>query len=227
MKTSDSARLARRGFTLLELVISIAIVSILAAAVVPVATRALNYEGRKATRAELERLAQAALDYFHDTGQVPSSETRLESNPGVSGWAGPYLTGAVPDAATGKSQWQVDAWSRDYVFTAGSTLTISSAGADASTGTSDDLSVVVDFTPVRRARTLEELAILNQAITLYNATWMSSAPLPLDWSSARALLVSHGYLPDDTAWDADAWGVPYTADPPGVTPVVRLRSDSL
>ncbi len=227
MRTSESQRSARGGFTLLELVISIAIVSILAAAVVPVATKALNYEGRKATRAELERLAQAALDYFHDTDQVPSAEAQFESDPGVTGWAGPYLTGAVPDAATGKSQWKVDAWSRDYVFTAGSTLTIQSLGADASAGTSDDLTVVVDFTPVRRAKTLEELAILNQAITLYNATWLATAPLPLDWSSARALLVSHGYLPNDPAWDSVGWGVAYSADPAGVTPVVRVRSTSL
>jgi hypothetical protein len=187
----------------------------------------LNHEGRKATRAELEALADAAQEHFRDTGSIPASVAALESDAGLAGWAGPYMTGAVPDAATGVSQWVVDAWSRNYTFTVGTTLTITSRGPDGSSGTSDDLSVVVDFTVVRREETLRELTILNLAITLYNATWLVTDPLSTDWGTARNQLVTRGYLPADTDLATDEWGLAYSADPAGMTPVVRVRSSSL
>jgi len=219
--------LARRGFTLIELVIAIAIVAVLAGAAIPVTAKVLTYKARKATREELQVLGDAALDCFRDTRTIPSSIANLMVDTGAAGWSGPYLGGAVTDQLSGTSGFEVDAWSRIYRFTvSGDQLTIASRAEDATYGTTDDLSIVVDVGVARREETVAELKVLNQAILAYNATYLASAPLSTVWATAYSTLVTRGYLPSYSGYLTDGWTQAYIPVGSG-SPLVELTSTSL
>ncbi len=220
---------ARGGFTLLEIIVVVTVLSILAGVAVPVARKAISNAARKATREELDVLAHAAIEYCRDTNNIPLAIVDLERDPrrtDSAGWAGPYVEGAIAASAT-QSGYQVDGWSRDYRAVRGTTLTLTSSGDDATFGTADDIQVVVDFTNVRREKTLEKLKVINQAITLYNATWQATAPLDRRYSRALNQLVARGYLPDRNTFLRDAWGRVFTGDPVNRSPMVKARSPSI
>lgn len=219
----------RAGFTLIEIIVVITVLSILAGAAVPVVQKAIATAARKNTRAELDVLAEAAREYCRDTNNSPQSILDLERDPlraNSVGWSGPYVTGAIPVSST-KSGFAADAWSRDYQVTLGTTFTITSAGDDGTFGDANDIAITVDFTPIRREKTLSKLATINQAITLYNAAYQSTSPLPSNYSTALNRLVATGFLPNRAAYLKDAWNTNFTADPPGRAPMVKVRSSSI
>lgn len=221
------ARRARAGFSLIELIVAVAIMAVLVGAAVPITSKVLSHKARVATRAELQTLADASLEHFRDTGTLPTSIGNLIVDSGSAGWSGPYLPGVVTDHVTGSSGYEVDAWSRGYsVSVAGDVLTIRSAGDDASSGTADDLVIQANVTPVRRERTLSELKILNQSIAHYNSLYQLSAPLSATWATAFNSLVAQGLLPNDSDYLTDGWGQPYQSAG-GAGPLVELVSASL
>lgn len=228
MRTLHSVPIARRGFTLLEILIVVAVMAMLAGAAIPVASKALSSAARKATREELVQLGAAAQEYFRDTNVAPQEILDLERDSSAAGWVGPYLAGAMQDQLATGSGYTTDAWSREYrVKLAGDVLTITSSGADAALDTDDDVRLQVDFTPIRREETLEELKTINQAVTLYNGLHGVDAPLSSTWKSALTTLVDSGFLPDFDAYAEDAWGNPYVGDPVGKSPLVRVASSSV
>lgn len=89
--------MVKRGFTLIELIVTIAIISILAAIITPNAFRAI--EKSKCARAigETKIIKTAAGSYYADTGLWPPAynlNTTLNpflNNPDVTGWDGPYV----------------------------------------------------------------------------------------------------------------------------------------
>ncbi|HVS19976.1 MAG TPA: prepilin-type N-terminal cleavage/methylation domain-containing protein, partial [Planctomycetota bacterium] len=183
------------GFTLLELIVAVAILAILAGAAIPVTAKVLTHKARQATRDELSQLGQAASECFRDTGVLPAGIADLIVDPGLAGWSGPYLPGVVTDQLSGASGYQVDAWSRPYDYaTSGDTITLTSAAEDADFGSADDLVLEIDVTWIRREKTLEQLRVLNQAIVLYNGQYQSSDPLPANWTLALNKLATRGFL---------------------------------
>jgi len=228
MRTPSSVPAGRRGFTLLEILIVVAVMAMLAGAAIPVASKALSSAARKATREELVQLGAAAQEYFRDTNEAPEEILDLERWTDAPGWAGPYLSGAMQDQLASQSGYTTDAWSRDYrVKTVGDVLSITSAGPDAALDTDDDVRIQVDFTPIRRAETLEELKTINQAVTLYNGLHGADKPLPATWKKALSTLVGANFLPDDPGYLEDAWGDEYVGDPAGKGPLVRVASTSV
>lgn len=223
--SADSKRSRRGGFTLLELVVVLTIMAILAGAAVPVASMAINSKRKSATADELDGLQRAAAEYFRDTGALPSAVSDLETNPGVSGWVGPYLQRFSIDANTGLSQYAVDAWWQPYQLSSStSVLTITSAATGGVYGDANDISVTLDVTPIRREKTLETVAIVNRAIAAYNTSYLDSDPLPATYSTLLSKLVTRGYLPASSPYATDGWGDALEADPAGLTPVVRVKS---
>ncbi|MCC7015120.1 MAG: prepilin-type N-terminal cleavage/methylation domain-containing protein [Planctomycetes bacterium] len=228
MNTLELSRRARRGFTLIEMIVAIAIMAVLVGAAVPVTSKILAYKAKKATREELQVLADACAELFRDSGVLPDSVADLLADSGVSGWSGPYLPGVVTDAVSGLSGYEVDAWSRPYQLDAtADVLSITSSGGNATFGDTDDLEIALDVTWIRRQQTLDELKLINQAVQLYNGLYLTTDPLDSDWSSALDQLVLRGMLPTKAEYLNDAWGVPYVSDPQGLTPVVRIQSTSV
>ena len=219
----------KQGFSLLELIVAIAIMSILAGVAVPVALKGMTSAGRKASRQEIEVLSQGVQDYFRDTGVILASlaDLEVEPIPSVPGWSGPYLPGAVSDRITGLSGYQVDAWSRAYDFTvAGDVATITSRGEDGLPGTADDIELALSVTFIRREKTLSQLRIINQAVASYNANNDFSPSLPnSSYAAILNTLVSGGYLPMTSGYQVDAWGVEFVPD--GIVPVVKIKAPSL
>ena len=99
------------GFTLLEILVVVAILGLLIGLVAPAVLRQLGGARVSIARQSVERIGSVLDLYKLDVGSYPTTEQGLEalvSKPSdVSTWNGPYLKGEnVPQ----------DPWSRPYVY---------------------------------------------------------------------------------------------------------------
>jgi prepilin-type N-terminal cleavage/methylation domain-containing protein len=111
----------RRGFTLIEVIVILAVISILAAVVVPTALRIFQVTAENTTREEMQELRRAMIGderklqgtfrsdfgFLGDVGRIPSSLDEIltpaslpaftfdSSKLAGAGWNGPYVTGAA------------------------------------------------------------------------------------------------------------------------------------
>ncbi|MDI6748697.1 MAG: type II secretion system major pseudopilin GspG [Pseudomonadota bacterium] len=101
-----------RGFTLLELLVVVAIIGLLVAYVGPRYAAQIGKSEITVARAQMEALAKALDTYRLDTGHYPSAVQGLaalrERPAGEAKWNGPYLQKDVP----------ADPWGRPYVYRA-------------------------------------------------------------------------------------------------------------
>lgn len=229
MKQLPRKQRPNAGFSLIELIVVLTIMSIIAGAAVPTIQTARNIQAKRSTRAELDKLGEAALEYARDFEALPTEVVDLLEDTGDARWAGPYLGLTMDDEWSGLGGWSVDGWSEAYELSvSGDLLTITSGGPDRDPGNDDDLVMTVDPTPVWRAETQRRLAVINQAIVQYNATYLATDPLPPTWSLALNKLIAQGYLPAGAnEYAFDAWGDAYEADPSGAMPVVQATSSNL
>lgn len=98
------------GFTLMELLVVLVIIGLLAGLVGPLLYNKINPAKQTIAQGQIGNFTTALESYWIDTGNFPSSEQGLEAlrqNPGVSGWAGPYLRKDIP----------LDPWGNPYVYT--------------------------------------------------------------------------------------------------------------
>jgi general secretion pathway protein G len=99
-----------RGFTLVELLVVMAIIALLAALVAPKVFPKLGKGKTAAAKAQIEMLGQAMDHYRLDIGQYPTTAQGLQAlniNPGVEKWEGPYLK---------KSAIPLDPWNKPYNY---------------------------------------------------------------------------------------------------------------
>ena len=152
-----SRRAARSsGFSLIEVIVVIAVISILASMAVPYAVQVIDQSRTEATRKEIEAIHKAIVGdpalgtagYVGDMGrlpqapaylgqlntQVPGQPNRSTGSLGVKmGWWGPYInTGFDANA------YRRDEWGTDYAYNPG-TGEIRSAGPDRNLNTADDI----------------------------------------------------------------------------------------
>ena len=121
---------ADAGFTLLEILVVVAILGLLIGLVAPAALRQLGGAKVSVARQSIERLVSVLDLYKLDVGTYPSTDqglAALQQRPaGVSTWNGPYLRSDTAPA---------DPWNRPYAYRvpsarAGRDLDLCSRGPD-------------------------------------------------------------------------------------------------
>jgi len=156
----------KRGFTLIEILVTMAIVSILAGMMVPAVAKFWESQEVQTTKERLNALKSAMIGdktlvqsgirtsygFVGDIGELPFGNATtlnglkyLVSNPSPSyqNWNGPYLSGFDPES------YAVDAWGRRFIYTLRNDLVgygsrylsgeLRSAGLDGIVGNSDDI----------------------------------------------------------------------------------------
>lgn len=139
--TGNTFHLRRRGFTLLELLVVVAIIGLLAAYVGPKYFGQLGKSEQALARAQIESFHKALAAYRLDVGAFPGTEdglAALVTRPASGAkWHGPYLSKGVP----------ADPWGRAYVYRAPGSkgeYDLLSYGKDGQPGGSGDAADVTD-----------------------------------------------------------------------------------
>ena len=103
-------RCRSRGFTLMELLVVLAILGLLISLVGPQVLNQLGGAKTKTARIQIRDLEQALEMYKLDVGHYPSTREGLaalvEKPANAAGWNGPYLKSDVPQ----------DPWRQDYHY---------------------------------------------------------------------------------------------------------------
>ena len=103
----------RAGFTLIEVLVVIAVIAMLAALVAPNVFQHVGTAKDATARSQIELLGAALDAYRLDNGRYPSTDQGLDAlqvepsiQPLPSNWRGPYLRKAVP----------VDPWGTPFIY---------------------------------------------------------------------------------------------------------------
>lgn len=147
---------ATRGFSLMEILIVIAIIGVLASIIMPRVDAAREKALTAATLVELESIKSAMEILYHDTGyypngvtdvcrtlipigneidlSAPTSSLTADGN-SLSGWSGPYVSGAV------------DKWGTPYFLDEDYQCFASTTGCKGNADAGEDSSVIVSCGP--------------------------------------------------------------------------------
>ena len=110
--TRTAAPARTHGFTLLELLVVVAIIGLLAAYVGPKYFAQVAKSEQTVAKTQIQAFARALGTYRLDVGNFPTTEEGLNAlvvkPPGAEKWNGPYLDKTVPN----------DPWGRPYLYRA-------------------------------------------------------------------------------------------------------------
>jgi general secretion pathway protein G len=201
---------AESGFTMLEMLVVLAVVSVFAGIISSVVVTSLTSAELEANDLKIEVVTGALLSYYRDTDDFPvdtgsdeSDLAALAADPGVAGWNGPYLyTGFEAN------DFSKDAWKRTFTYTYFSgavSCEVRSKGPDGSVGTADDVAVTVNAASAReeKARKVrDELEVVKVAAQAYASSHGGLYPLSIND------LYASSYLSDES-FRTDLWATAY------------------
>jgi len=124
-----------RGFTLIEIMMVVAILGVLVSVALPRLAGRTQEARVQATRLQIETLGMALDAFEYDTGRYPTTAEGLEAlqSSALMGWKGPYLKKRIP----------LDPWRGAYVYlspgSAGRDYDLASPGVDGREGGNDDV----------------------------------------------------------------------------------------
>ena len=98
-------RCEEKGFTLIEILVVMVIITLLASLVAPRLFPKLGKGKQSAAKAQIELLGQALDQFRLDTGRYPTTQEGLNvlvTNQNIENWDGPYLKKGVPNDSWGK-----------------------------------------------------------------------------------------------------------------------------
>jgi general secretion pathway protein G len=132
---SSSLRKKASGFTLLELLVVVAIIGLLASYVGPKYFSQIGKSEQGVAKAQIESFAKALDQMRLDIGRYPTTaeglKALMERPAGLAKWSGPYLAKALP----------LDPWGKAYTYknpgTQGRDFDIISYGSDGQPGGTD------------------------------------------------------------------------------------------
>jgi len=201
----------RKGFTLVEVIVILVVLSILAAMAVPVALRIFERTAEDTTREEMDNIKKALLGnpqklqtsfrndfgYLGDIGCLPSTAgggldrlltqgsllawTFDSTKQAGAGWKGPYITG------TPGEDFKKDQLGNDYVYTpvAGAcplTATLASNGPDGLPSTADDITTNIVAN--------DTTATIRGTVKNTSGTGLAAVPVELYYPSNGTLTTS-------------------------------------
>lgn len=198
--------MGRKGFTLVEVVVILAVLAVLAGVAVPVALRIFETAAEDATREEMLSLKKAMIGdskrlqnsvrndfgFLGNMGRLPNNLDELfvqgtlpgyafdSSRQAGAGWRGPYITGGF--ANEGVEGFKKDGLGNDYSLTVGAgglDGSLVSNGPDGLPGTADD--IVLEMLPV------ETNGIIRGTVRDITGNGLPSVPVTLNFSSVGFL----------------------------------------
>jgi general secretion pathway protein G len=107
LKKRNSEKSRSNGFTLMEVMIAIAIIMLLAAVAMPLVLKSLGKGQKAAVKMQIQAFESGVTNFQIDTGKLPKSLDNLMCDDGYKNWDGPYL---------GKKEIPKDPWGNDYVY---------------------------------------------------------------------------------------------------------------
>jgi general secretion pathway protein G len=130
------------GFTLVELLVVLAIMAMLVSLVGPALFKHLSPAKRSVAKAQMENFSSALDSFYMDAGRYPTGAEGLDAlrikPSGVLKWNGPYLKKDIP----------IDPWGNQYIYRMpgkNGEYEIISLGADGKEGGSDDNSDIYSW----------------------------------------------------------------------------------
>jgi general secretion pathway protein G len=228
-------KVPRDGFTLLELVIAVAIIAVMAGAIVPLAYKEIESAREEATLDELAAIKHGCEEFFSDTGRLPTESeglAALVNDPGVAGWSGPYVGGGRQDPL---SEVASDSWSTDYIYdlnprtnpNGAADLVVASAGSDGvfslgglgstwtPAGDGDDLLALVSLGSLNRDKTRITEERLNDLAAAAREYYRDRAAFPATLSDLTTDYLDPGL---DSQALQDGWNTSIELDQDGGTP---------
>lgn len=150
----------QRGFTLIEVLMTIVIIGILAAVAMRSVQSSIDGSRVRETQAEMDELlvaiagnpelysngTRADFGYVGAVGALPASLDNLLTNPGAyTTWKGPYVRRRFTQDANG---FKKDAWGTDYTFSSGMTLASTGGGTTPMTKSAAPVASYLTTNPV-------------------------------------------------------------------------------
>ncbi|MBU8870729.1 MAG: type II secretion system protein GspG [Gemmatimonadales bacterium] len=237
----ESARY-RQGFSLIEIVVAVAIVAIIAGALAPYTVKRLNNGRNQATTTEMARIETALLDFFDDLGRFPSQSEGLEalavstdlSGQDLASWKGPYISGGHDDLVVDIQQ---DTFGSSYVYVAVPTLSPAEAGyvvlaspgvnktqempdsgstwVIANSNLYDDLVLFISSSSLNRQKKLETLVELNALADASREYYKDNSDFPANLAALAGEFIDSGFEEDAFS---DEWKMDYQMSLDGGSP---------